>query len=95
VPALKVGCAMVTLTDEMYDDMQNEAREYRRLLVVCRERIVCEMERADRAERSIEALLTALRKLVEEFDPDMSRWVAQSAGTEVAALMYWQGCELI
>ena len=86
---------MVILTDEMYNEMQDEASEYRRLLVVCRERMACERERADRAERSIETLLTALRRLVDEFNPDIYRRVAQSADTKVAALIYWQGRELI
>ena len=86
---------MVTLTDEMYNDMQYEASEYRRLLVVCREQMACETERADRAERTIETLVTALRRLVEEFNPNISRRVAQHADTEAATLVYWQGCELI
>ena len=86
---------MVTLTDEMYNNMQYEASEYRRLLMVCREKMACESERADRAERTIEALLTALRRLVEEFNPDISRSVARSTDTEAATLIYWQGCELI
>jgi hypothetical protein len=71
----------------MYYDMQYEASEYRRLLVVCRERMACEKERADRAERNLETLLMALQRLVEEFNPDIYR--------RVAPLVYWQGCELI
>jgi hypothetical protein len=94
-PGVKVRCAVVTLTDEMYNDMQYEASEYRRLLMVCRERMACERERADHAERTLETLLTALRRLVEEFNPDISRRVAQPADTEAATLLYWQGCELI
>ena len=92
---LKVRCVVVIMTDEMYDEMQHEASEYSRLLVVCREQIICEMERADRAERTVQALLTALRKLVEEFNPDISQKVTQSADTKVAALIHWQEWELI
>ena len=87
--------AVVTLTDEMYSDMQYEASEYRRLLMVCRERMACEKERADRAERTLETLLMALQRLVEEFNPDISRWAAHPADAEAATLVYWQGCELI
>ena len=86
---------MVTLTDEMYNDMQYEASEYRRLLTVCRERMACEKERADRAERTLETLLMALQRLVEEFNPDISQGGAQPADPEAATLVYWQGCELI
>ena len=95
MPELKARLAVVTLTDEMYESMQNEALEYRRLLVICRERAVCEMERANRAERTIEALLAALRKLEQEFSPDMSRSAAQPIDTEVAAVMHWQAYEFI
>lgn len=52
---------MVTLTDETYNALLREAREYRRLLVVCRERVVRETERAERAERTIEMLLADLK----------------------------------
>jgi hypothetical protein len=75
--------------------MEFEAGEYRRLLVVCRERVVGEMERADRAERTIEVLLTALRKLVEAFNLDIYRTAAQFADAEVAEFVYRQACELI
>ena len=86
---------MVTLTDAMYDEMQYEANEYRYLLVVCQEQIARERERADRAEGTIKTLLTGLRSLVEEFNPDMSWRVAQSAETEAATRIYWQGCEVM
>jgi hypothetical protein len=91
---VKVRYAVVTLTDEMYNNMQYEASEYRRLLVVCQERIARERERADQAERTIETLLVTLRSLVEEFNPDLFRRVPQSAESEAATLIYWQGCEL-
>jgi hypothetical protein len=83
------------MTDEMYNAMQVEASEYRRLLVLCRERIICEMERADRAERTIVALLTILRTLVEEFSPEIAQRMAQSAETGTATPLYWQECDLI
>lgn len=86
---------MISVTDEMYNDMQYEASEYRRLLVVCLERIACERERAARAERTMETLLAALRRLVEELNPDISQRFAQSTDAEVATLIYWLGCELI
>ena len=95
VPELKVRLAVVTLTDEMYESMQNEAFEYRRLLVICRERAICEMERADRAERTIQALLETMQKMVEEFNPDISRSVAQSTDTPIAALMQWRPYEFL
>jgi len=86
---------VVTLTDEMYESMQNEALEYRRLLVICRERVLCEMERADRAERTIEALLAVLRRLVEEFNPDIAQSVAQATDIEAAMSMHWPAYEFI
>jgi hypothetical protein len=86
---------VVTLTDEMYESIQNEALEYRRLLVMCRERILCEMERADRAERTIEVTLAALRKLVEEFNPDIAGNVAQATDIEAAMSMHWPAYEFI
>jgi hypothetical protein len=78
----------------MYETMQNEALEYRRLLVICRERAICEMERAIRAERTVEVLLATLQKLIEEFNPDISERAAQSTDTH-AALMHWQPYEFL
>ena len=47
---------MVTLTDWQFVQMRFEASEYRRLLTVCREQIVRQTARAERAEKTADAL---------------------------------------
>ena len=76
---------MITMTDQQFNQMRFEACEYRRLLVFCREQVVREMERADRAEGIVEALLAALRRMVEAFSPDIYWMAAAQPGKDKAA----------
>jgi hypothetical protein len=86
---------MVTLTDQMFIQLKFEASEYRRLLVVCRERVVEEIGRADRAERTMEALLATLRTLAEALNADLYPMAAQSSDAAVPELVHRQVYELI
>jgi hypothetical protein len=87
---------MVTMTDQQFIQMKFEASEYRRLLTICREQVTYETERADKAGRTVESLLTMLRRMVEAFSPDIYRMAAAQFGKDQAAdLAHQQACDLI